>query len=585
MTDTTITLQPSGRSGTVTVTASADLFSVADVGRALAVRDLCDARAAATLYGTGAVWYANYANVFRLYRVLAGGTTAAYSSSGTTPDYDLNAPHETGWDVRDGSAVLKYLGEGKHAWGYGRITAVADATHATVVVEPKAPFVATGASLRWKLGAWNDDQGWPATCTFHEARLWFGGNRKQPQTLWGSSTDDFQGFAPYDPDGTVLDTHAITVSVEADQANTIRWMSSFQRGLAIGAASAEFTLEPLNSNSALSPINIRAKLQGDRGSQVSVAQQRSNGVVLFVQRGGRVVRQLEYDWSTDSMTSMDITQLSDHIAGARFVETAMQTSPSGFLWALRSDGVLACLTYDREQKVRAWTRHLISGTDAAVESVDVMPNPTGTADDIYLVVRRTVNGQVVRHIEFIAEPFRSEITDADDAVFTDASLTYSGTTAVSGVAGLDHLEGETVDVLADGSVRARQVVSGGKVAVSGPAAKTVTVGLPVTGRITTMPIEAAAAAGTAQGQAKRIARVTLRLLDSGPCIFGFGEHFDQLSLRTTDEAMDTAVPLFTGDQRVLWPKGWDRLGQMTIETSAPLPLTVLAIVSEVQTNG
>jgi hypothetical protein len=298
------------------------------------------------------------------------------------------------------------------------------------------------------------------------------------------------------------------------------------------------------------------------------------------------VRQLEYDFATDSFLMTDLCQLADHIAAGGFTETAMQTQPDGYLWAVRADGVLACLTYDREQRVRAWTRHILGGTNARVESVCVVPNPDGTADDVYVAVARTVNGAVVRHIEYLAAaPFRADLAAPASAVFMDAALTYAGA-PVFGVTGLGHLEGETVRILADGSVRQPQVVTAGAVPVTGPASSTITCGLPMTSTLETLPMEAGAVQGlSAQGRPQRISNVTLRLLESAGGSYGTAAAMDALVLRQAGDPVGEAVPLFTGDKRVVWPGGSQVGPTMVVQTSDPLPLTVLALIPELVTSS
>ena len=167
-------------------------------------------------------------------------------------------------------------------------------------------------------------------------------------------------------------------------------LGDVSRGLMIGCPSGEFVIGPANTNGALSPSNFQAFRRGDRGSSPDVAGVRVGAAVLFVSRSGRKVHEFVYDFSTDGFTSSDQTVLSEHITGQGVVQMAHQEEPEGVLWLVREDGALLSLTYDREQEVRAWCRHGIGGQDARVESVAVVPNPYGTADDVYVAVARTI---------------------------------------------------------------------------------------------------------------------------------------------------------------------------------------------------
>ena len=584
MTDTSITLTPdtAHASGPCTITASAPLFTADDVGRLVGILHKCDTvRQPATAYTAGQIFISEYNQVPRLYRVIQAGTTAALNAAGTTPNYDLAAPNETGGTIEDGTAVLKFLGPGRHVWGCATITAFTDEEEVDAEIDPRFPFAADTASLRWRLGEFSAARGWPAAGTFHKGRLWLGGTTARPQNLWASEAGNFEGMSPTEPDGTVLDTNAIAIALDDDQVNTVRWLVSGPRGLAVGVASGEFLVGPLNRNGALSPANITADRQGDRGSDADIAPQRVSGVVLWPQRGRRRLRQLEYDFGVDRFTTADLTALADHIAGPGFVETAYADTPDGVFYGLRSDGVIACLTFDLEQKLRAWTLWRIGGTDAVVESIAAVPDPDGTGTDLYCAVARSIGGATARSIEVIRSPVDFARADQADGFFVDCGLTYDGA-AINTVTGLGHLNGETVRVVADGSRRDDQVVAGGSVAITGPAAQVVHVGLPYRLRIVDLPPEYPTQQGASAGQKKRVVRVTLRLLDAAGGEVGSPGLASRERLNFRDIEMETsaAVPLFTGDRDVSTFARWSTAGQVEIIHDDPLPFTLLAIIKE-----
>lgn len=582
-TSTTLASDTAHASGPCVITASASLFAATDVGRLLAIWHLCDTvRLPATAYTAGQIFVAFYNQVARLYRVTRDGTTAAEDAAGTTPDYDLAAPNETGPAIKDGTCILKYLGPGRHVWGIATITGYTSATEVDAEIDPHAPFASTVASLRWKLGEFSDTRGWPRAGTFHKGRLWLGGTATRPQTLWASESGAFDRFAATEPDGTVLDTNAITLSLDDDQVNQVQWLVSGPRGLAVGVQSGEFLVGPQNRSGALSPANISADRQGDRGSDADIAPQRVSGVVLFAQRGKRRLRQLDYDFSVDRFTTVDLTAIADHIAGAGFLETAYADVPDGTFYGLRSDGQVAVLTFDVEQKLRAWTLLELGGTDTVVESICAVPDPDGTGTDLYLAVARTIDGATARRIEYIRSPFRFDVDAQEDGFFVDAGLTYDGV-AINTVTGLGHLEGETVKVVADGSLRDSQVVASGSVEITGPAAQVVHVGLPYRLRIVDLPPEYQTREGSVQGQEKRVAKVTLRLLHAAGGAVGSpgASRREALNFRTVEMDLGESVPLFTGDLPVAAFARWGSDGQVEIIHDEPLPFTLLAIVKEV----
>lgn len=587
MTDTLIALTPAtaGLAGPQTLLSSAPLFAAADVGRLVSLYQEAPLRVAATACAVGVVFHAEYNGTSRLYRVIGAGITAAASMAGTTPDYDLNAPRDSGLSVKDGTCLLRYLGQGKSAWGFGTITAFTDTDEVTVDVNPRGPFASTAASTRWRMGEFSAARGWPRAMTYHLQRTWWAGSLVKPQTLWSSETGDFKKMSPGEPDGTVLDTSAITITIDDDQVNTLRWLLSTDRGLAAGAESGEFLIAPAVANAALSPSNIRAKRASNRGASADVPGIRAGSDLLFIQNGGRKLRALDYDYATDKFITPELSQLSDHITGPGIVEAAYQARPDGVLWLVRSDGKLACVTYDAEQKVRAWSFHEFGGTDARAESVCCVPSPDGEDDDVYVSICRTVGGVDMRSIEVIRRPFRADLDGDDGGFFVDCGLTYSGPPALT-FSGLDFLEGETVWICADGSVRQNRVVTAGAVTISGNAARTVHIGLPYTSRLTPMRFEAGAAQGTAQGKPQRIHQVALRLLETrGGRVGRAGVAWEALTTRQEGDPIGQAPPLFTGDRRVPFPGGWSRDADLTIEHADPLPCTILAVMPELVTSG
>lgn len=587
--DTVITLTPSAKSGSVTVTASASAFTSGMVGQLLAIKDEAPAYAASTAYVVGDVFYHDDrggSGVKRLYRVIQAGTTPAQSLSGTTPNYDLAAPMSEGLEIRSGTAVLRYLGRGKAAWGWGTITAYASATSVTVAVAADGTFANTTAALHWRLGEFGGDRGWPRAGCFYQNRLILAGTTAKPQSVWASETADFEKFSPCEPDGVVLDTNGITQTVDDDKLSTVFFVTPSYRGVVLGTLSGPFLFGPSsNTNRVLTPSNCEARRQGDEGVSQTGNGLRVGSATLYVDETGRALRELAYDFATDGYQNGDLTLLSQHIAGTGIVEIAHQRNPDGVIWAVREDGYLCSLTYDKDQQVRAWARHQLGGVDApaTVESVAVVPSPDGKSEDVYVSCRRLVNGAEKRWVEIIREPFRGDLQDAADAFHVDAGLTYDGT-PVTAVTGLSHLEGCTVRVLADGAVRSNRTVSGGAITIGAPAASVVHVGLPFTSRVKLLPIVQPAAQGAALGRKVNIPEVRFRLLDTGGLRVGINSTVETVDFREPGDAMDAAVPLYTGIKRWNGPTDWDWDAAFVFESYHALPFTVLATALDVSVS-
>ncbi len=465
-------------------------------------------------------------------------------------------------------------------WTYLEITARADTTHVTAdFIGPNAS--ATTAVTGWRLGSFSETTGYPSVVTFFEQRLVWAATTTRPQSLFFSVSADYENHAPTDNDGLVLDDSGFVYTIATDQVNTIRWMRA-GKVLSVGTAGGEFIVSQGDNNSPISPTNTRVVRQTTFGSAAVTPPQVGNSV-LFLQRANRKVREYVYQYETDAYAAPDLSILSEHITEGGVVEMAYQQEPDSIVWMARSDGVLLGMTYERAQDVVGWHRHIIGGLGAKVESVAVIPDPQGSRDDLWAVIQRTVNGQSVRYIEFMTAGLPEVPTNTIQATYLDSMLTYEGG-AVSSVFGLDHLEGQTVSVLANGATHPDRVVSGGSISLNG-SYTVAHVGLPYTSTLQTMRIEAGAKDGTAQGKKKRISRITYRLyntlgLKHGPS----SSRLDIIPFRSSADDMDAAPAMFTGDKEIEFPRNWDKDGYIFLVQDQPLPLTVLAIMPELNTT-
>ena len=463
---------------------------------------------------------------------------------------------------------------------YLKVTARADTTHVTAdFIGPNAS--STSAQTGWRLGAFSDTTGYPSVVTFFEQRLVWAATTTRPQSLFFSVSADFENHAPTDVDGDVLDDSGFVYTIATDQVNTIRWMRA-GKVLSIGTAGGEFIVSQGDQNSPLSPTNTRVVRQTTFGSAAVTPPQVGNSV-LFLQRASRKVREYVYQFETDAFTAPDLSILSEHITEGGVIEIAYQQEPDSIVWMARSDGKLVGMTYERAQDVIGWHQHTIGGTDAKVESVAVIPSQDGSQDDLWAVIQRTINGSSVRYIEFLTNGLAEGSVNTEQATFLDSMLSYNGTPATT-LFGLSHLEGQTVSVLADGASHPPRTVSSGSITLNA-SYRTVHVGLAYTSTLETMRIEAGAKDGTAQGKKKRIARITYRLyqtlgLKHGPT----PDRLDIIPFRSSADDMDEAPALFTGDKEVEFPRNWDKDGHIVLVQDQPLPMTVLAIMPELNTT-
>lgn len=463
------------------------------------------------------------------------------------------------------------------------------------VITATPELVATKVFIRWKdknfepdlattpLEFENPFQGegnYPAAVGFIQQRLVFAGSLNNPQKVWMSRSGDFENFGRSNP---TQDDDAIYISLYSRQVSWIRSVVSL-RNLLVLTGGTEYTLSSATTDGVLTPSTVRSVQQSAYGCAELSPALVGNSIIML-QRGGHVVRDLTYDYSVDGYQGSDLTIRSQHLLHGHTVKAwAYQTTPDGVLWGVRDDGLLLTLTYNKEHQVYAWTRHQ---TDGVVEDVACVPGEA--RDEVYLVVRRYVNGTWKRYVERLAEPFRDLTAEtAAKAWYVDCGLRYEGA-PVQELSGLDHLEGKAVSVLADGGPLNNMVVQGGKIRLP-RAYSTVLVGLPYEGLLKSLRVNAGDQFGPSQGRRQKIGRIALRFDRSIGGDLGWerygvdGEVMEErwvpIKYRTVQQGSFASKP-FSGDRAQLAPSGWDTRGQFMLRQRDPLPMTLLCAVLDV----
>lgn len=428
----------------------------------------------------------------------------------------------------------------------------------TVKAEIKTVLSATAKvpANAWSLEAsvWNDDFGYPAAVTLHNQRLFCGGSFEKPQTIWMSKTAEYLNF-----ELSTEDDDAASFTISSDQINPIVHLTQLDDPVVL-TYGGEFSLSGSASKGAITPTNIQIKNHSAYGCN-GVRPIRIGNQLFFMQRSGRKLRSTSYDAVSDSMVATDASLLSEHITEGGIVDMAYQQEPESILWLVREDGQMATLTVNAAQEVLAWSRHF---TDGEYESIATIPN--GISDEIWVVVKRQINGQSIRYLERFNDSFYSHCAKK---IVSDDYFDV--------VRGLEHLEGKTVDVVADDTVLQQKIVVDGTIKLERDA-KEVVVGLPYTTKIETLDVELQGATGTVQGSNKRVGEVVLRFMKTTGCLV----NGNVLSFRNFGEdVLDKPAPLFTGDYKIE-SLGWNNT--ITIEQNQPLPFYLLAVIKKVSVN-
>jgi hypothetical protein len=577
------TVQASATTGTVTLTATAAIFQEAHVGSLFYVESLdLSAVKPWAVYQEVAVGDLRRVDA-RVYKCLAvgtGGTDAPVTGTMTPTHTDGSAWDGDGKDIaNDQRGPIGVEWEFQHA-GYGivKITSVADAMHATGEVVSRIPDdVVSTPTWKWAHSLFSSVEGWPEHGAFWLERLVLARDR----TIAGSVTGDFENFAGKDA-GEVLADSSFVITLNARQINRIVWMVESEQ-LILGTNGDEWVVGPIQSNQAVGPGNIQARRRTSYGSR-AVQPVEASGKTLFVQKSGRKIRDYEYDYGSDNYVSSDTTKLASHISRTGVIDMTYQQEPYSIIWCARTDGQLIGLTYDQElnrSDVYGWHRHPMN--NGFVEAVESMPSPDGTSDDLWVITRRVIGGQVKRYVEWLEAPLSDE-ADQSHAFYVDSGLTYQGLPS-STISGLDHLEGQTVDVLADGATHPQRIVASGSISLQRPSS-VVHVGLPAPAKLASMRLNAGAADGTAQGKTQRVTNVVARLHRTLGGKIGPDEgNLDELQFRRPSDLMDQAIPLYTGDtDTVPWKGGYGTTSRIWYVNDQPLPATVVALMPIVVTN-
>jgi hypothetical protein len=522
-------------------------------------------------------------------------TSTTLTLSGTSGSVTVTASATTGInggsgfiDVTDIGRLIRWKDPANN-WTWLTITAWTSSTVVTATISGANASAGT-ATANWRLGIWSDTTGWPTCGTFYEDRLFLAGAATTPQRLDGSKSGLYTDFTPTAAAGTVADDNAVAYTLNSDDVNAIKWMSGDEKGLLVGTARGEWQVRPSSAAEAITPTNISAKPTNHYGS-ADVAPVKAGKVVLFVQRAARKLRELAYEFESDGFKAPDLTLLSEHITRPAITELAYQEQPQAILWAVRSDGVLLGFTYERDQDVVAWHRHELGGySDSGhlaipiVESVAAVPSPDATRDELYMVVKRYINGGTKRYIEYMSKIW--EVDDVqEDAFHLDCGWTITNGSPASTVTGLWHLEGETVTPYVDGAVHPNITVSNGTATLN-YTGTVVTLGYAYNSDGQTLPLEGGAQDGTSQGKVKRISDVGFWLADTLGLKYGPDEdNLTEILVTQFGDDFGEATTLFTGVTVERFEGDYDKLGQVFWRAAGPFPATVLAVMPVVKVNG
>lgn len=554
------TLTPSAVAGNITLTAGATVFHDGRTGTAQAGASTTitlDASASATddLYNGASITITSGtgAGQTRIISDYVGSTkVATVSTSWTTTPNSTSVFSIT-------SQVDQYINASPQ--GRLRITKYISGTSVEAITE--FPFFNTTAvaSGNWELesgyeNVWSSSRGWPRSVSFHEGRLYFGGSKSRPSTIWGSKVALFFDFKPSE----FLDDDAVEATLDTNQLNIIVDIIS-GRDLQVFTTGGEFYV-PQQGTDPITPLTFTFKQVSRNGTRPGTRVESLESGSLFVQKQGKSLNEFLFSDTQLTYVTQRISLLSGHLLKdptRLSLRRATSTDEGDLLLIVNEeDGTIASYSILRSQQIVAPSEFTTDG-----EFLDVSVDVT----DIYAIVKRVFNGTTRYFVELF-----------DDDRLTDCA--FIGGVAAS-ASSLPHI-GKSLNVICDGVPQGNETVSGGgSVTFDRASTTSYEVGLPITVYVKTMPVEVKLQTGTRVGFKKRIVEVNVIVnntqhlnINNQPVPF---QNFD-------NPLLDIAIAPFTGIKRLNGIRGYTRDAVIEITQTLPLKMTLLGLEYKVAVN-
>lgn len=483
------------------------------------------------------------------------------------------------------TAYLVYAGGS--TVGRGEIVEYTSPTE--VVVEVYENFGAIVATARWSEGSWSDDLGWPACgqisgdgkhCIMRDDRF------------FSSESDDYEGFEIGSDPGD-----AISRVVGAGGVNFARWIELGSR-IVVGTSGGEIEIGSNELQDALTLTNIRGRPIGDDGAADAQAVRAGKRIVYIDSTRSRLL-QAYLDSESGETETDNLVRLHEKIAGEieqdsddGFQELAWQRSPEPRIWTVRSDGQLAVQLYAPREGIYGWGR-VTGASGGKFKSVCVIRGKP--EDRVHVLVEREIDGETALYHERFSLCRFPIVTNSEGkkhapkAWRLQCALVTDGAPA-STFGGLEHLEGMTVGVWADGRDGGQHTVTGGEITLDFEASYVI-IGLLYRGKWKSVKMAFGARNGTALGQDKTIGPLGIVTHETPIGALKYGRSFEAIDGAGGDQLMNEFEEGMLMDEPVELVSREDNQpfeGETYIDSrvclvmDGPAPVTVLALVPNVE---
>ena len=511
------------------------------------------------------------------------GTWTGGSSAPKTYEYVVTAVKKDTYEESNCSAKVSVRGEQEGSWGVSEyitisFSAVQNAVEYNVYRSVNGSFAYVGTT---STTTFTDDKiepdltatapiytnpfsngNNPACVNYFQQRKVFACLKNSPQQLVTSQTASNNNFNISRP---LAATDSINITLSEREVNEIRHIIAMN-DLVLLTSGGEWKLN--GSDGAFSAKdNICASPQSFYGCS-HVMPVVSGNMILFVQSGGSVIRDLGYTYVSDSYDGEELSIFANHLfEGKQVVDMAYAKEPYRILYAVMDDGTVNALTYNKKQEVTGWHRHETKGK---FESVAIIRE--GNEDAVYFVVKRNINGVEKRFIERMAT---RTIDKTSDGVFLDCCLRYDGI-PVQTITGLDHLEGERINLLADGALIENKIVTNGRITLESPVSKVVA-GLPYEFELETLNLESE----NSYGLLKIVNQINVSVDKSREDFFVIGANGELIQNARSIKSVNNADYLHSGCVNIYCFSDYTENATVHLKQIYPFPLTINSISLDV----
>ena len=453
--------------------------------------------------------------------------------------------------------------------GIARVIAFTSSTIVTVQV--LKDFGATTASRDWWEGEWSDHRLWPTAVSIHEGRLWWAGRDK----IFGSVSDAYEDF----DDNTLGDSGPISRSIGSGPIRVIHWLKSLGR-LLLGTSdnSAKVDAARMDGNN---PLGVRSNAFDEPLTPTNFNIKTISSKGVFVDRTKQRLYELGYNIDDQDYKSLDLSVFAPDFNQVGITQIAVQMKPDIRIHCVRSDGTAGVLVYDRLENVICWIEISSLGATGKIEDVSVLPGVV--EDQVYYIVKRTINAGTQRHICKWA--LESEAIGGQLNKIADSFVVYDSTaTTTPFTTELLHLRDETVVVWADGADVGTHTVSAAGAITLAVAASKVVAGLGYTAQFKSTKLGEISGIGLLERKkVTRLGFIAENLHYQG---LQYGPTFSQLyDLPEVEEGQVTpanTVHASYHEDDFAFGGEWDSDSRICLQAAAPRPCTLLAAIAEIE---